>query len=276
MPRMTTDIEKKLDASILYIKSRVSLQPTIGIILGSGLGHFSGPFRSIASVNIADIPHYPPTTVVGHAGNLLFSELHGVGILAFRGRIHFYESGTLSQVLYPIHIAKRLGINTLLLTNAAGGINSTFQPGDFMLIKDQINLTFAKYPSAGVTGALVHPPLYDEELRLLIQRTASKLKIRMREGTYCGLRGPSYETASEIKMLKNMGADAVGMSTVNEVSLANALGMRVAGISCITNLSTGISKAKLSHSEVTVVANTVKSKFSKLVGSVIAEVLLNE
>jgi purine-nucleoside phosphorylase len=266
---MINNLEQKLEASLRYITSRVSLRPEIGIVLGSGLGNFTNSFQPIASINIADIPHYPRPTVAGHTGSLLFGKYAGRGILAFRGRIHYYETGDMIPVLYPINVAKMLGVRTLLLTNAAGGIHSKLKPGDFMLLKDHINLTFVKFPRIVSAGTTTASPVYDKELRNKIKQAAAKLKIKLKEGVYCGLKGPSYETASEIAMLDKIGADAVGMSTVNEAALAHALGMRVAGISCITNLSTGISDAKLSHAEVTVVANTVKSSFNKLIAAII-------
>ncbi len=266
-------LEKYLDDSVRFITSRVSSRPLLAVILGSGLGQFVTSLRSVAKIDAADIPHYPHPTVTGHVGKLLFGTVDGKSVLAFRGRIHYYESGNLIQALYPIYIAQRLGVRYLLLTNAAGAIHPKLKPGDLMLLRDHLNMTFIKYPPPARPISAKHPPLYDEELRKIIRGTASKLRITLKEGVYCGLKGPSYETAAEIRMLRKLGADAVGMSTVNEATLANALGMRVAGVSCITNLSTGISDAKLSHEEVTTVANTVKQTFQKLVRASIQNIL---
>jgi len=268
-------LDKYLDESVRYISSKISSQPLLAIILGSGLGQFASSFRSVATIDAPDIPHYPHPTVQGHNGELLFGTFEGKSVLAFRGRIHYYESGNLFQALYPVYIAKRLGVQLLLLTNAAGAIHAKLKPGDLMLLRDHVNMTFIKFPPHTFIKTTKHAPMYDERLRKMIRQSASQLNITLKEGVYCGLKGPSYETAAEIRMLRKLGADAVGMSTVNEATLAYGLGMRVAGISCITNLSTGISKAKLSHHEVTVVANTVKQKFQRLVKASIRNILQN-
>ncbi len=259
----------RLEATVQAIRQRVKLRADIGIILGSGLGYFADSLDELEKVPVASLPHYPGTTIAGHSGTLAFGRLRGVPVLAFQGRNHFYESGNLDLVLYPIRVAHALGISTLLVTNAAGGINASFRPGDLMLIDDHLNLTFRNLPDGIAPPRAKHDPVYTPELRSLIVATARRQRIRLRRGVYCGLLGPSYETAAEIRMLKRVGCDAVGMSTVNETSLAHALGMRVAGISCITNLSTGISKQRLSHSEVTEVANTVKHTFSRLLSAVV-------
>ncbi len=261
--------DEQLDATVRAIRERVRIRPSLGVILGSGLGYFADGFDQLEKVPVASLPHYPRSTITGHSGALTFGLLHGVPVLAFQGRNHFYESGDLGFVLYPIRVAHALGITTLIVTNAAGGINPHFRPGDLMLIEDHLNLTFHNLPAGISPSRLKNGPVYEPALRSLIVAAARRLRIRLRRGVYCGLLGPSYETAAEIRMLKRAGCDAVGMSTVNETSLAHALGMRVAGISCITNLSTGISKQKLSHSEVTEVANTVKHTFSNLLAAVI-------
>ncbi len=261
----------QLNATLRAIRTRVKLRPRLGLILGSGLGYFADGFEDAHKIPTASLPHYPATTITGHNGNLIFGRLHGVPLVAFQGRNHFYESGSLDAVLYPIRVAHALGVTTLLVTNAAGGINSSFRPGDLMLIEDHLNFTFR--PLADDAAPVPkHAPIYNRELRSTISACGRRLRIRLRKGVYCGLLGPSYETAAEIAMLKGLGCDAVGMSTVNEASLAHTLGMRVAGISCITNLSTGITKEKLSHSEVTEVANTVKQTFSELLSAVIQSI----
>jgi purine-nucleoside phosphorylase len=249
--------------SLRLIRSRTTLRPSIAVVLGSGLGDFAEGLTQAVSIPTTEIPHYPHSTVVGHRGQLVFGRLGRIPLLAFQGRVHYYETGTLETVLYPIRVAHALGIRTLLVTNAAGGIRKTFRPGDLMLIEDQINLTFEQ-PLAGTRTARLSAPCYDLSLRDAIREAARSARIPIRRGVYLGLKGPSYETAAEIRMARALGADAVGMSTVNEVSLAAALGMRIAGFSCITNMATGILDEKLSHSEVTDVANMVKTRFTRL------------
>jgi purine-nucleoside phosphorylase len=277
--RMTSGemaLERRLTASLRAIQARVDRKPDIAIILGSGLGYFVESLNDAVKLSTTKIPHYPQSTIVGHAGTLVFGTLAGKEVLAFQGRIHFYESGDWETVFYPILVASRLGVRTLMITNAAGGINPLFSPGDLMLITDQINLTFAKlspvqeYPLTSVSD------LYETTFRRLIKKTAKQLGIRLQSGVYCGLRGPSYETAAEIRWLRSAGCDAVGMSTVNEVQLAVMHGMRVAGISCITNLSTGISGQKLSHAEVTEVADQVRTTFSRLLTGILRNLPASE
>ncbi|MBI5476285.1 MAG: purine-nucleoside phosphorylase [Ignavibacteriales bacterium] len=261
-------LDEKISQSIKVIKRSTKLKPKIGIILGSGLGDFADSLEMCDSIDAQAIPYYPHSSVMGHKGRMIFGKIGKIQVLAFQGRVHFYETGNLETILYPIRVAHALGIEKLILTNAAGGVNKEFTPGDLMLIVDQINLTFEN-PLAGNVVPLRNQPLYDTEFQNIIKKVAEKNNIKIQTGVYCGLKGPSYETASEVKMIRQLGADAVGMSTVNEASLAFHLGMRIAGFSCITNLSTGILDQKLSHVEVTEVANKVKHTFSKLVTEVI-------
>lgn len=261
---------QKLKESIRAIRKETRLIPRIAIILGSGLGEFADSISQTRIIDNRSIPHYPRSTVEGHSGRLIFGKIKKIPVLAFQGRVHYYETGNVETILYPIRVAKALGIRKLIVTNAAGGINKGFVPGDLMLIADQINLTF-EY------GSVIKPgkpkkPLYDLEYQERIKEVAALKKIPLQTGTYCGIKGPSYETASEVRMLGGLGADAVGMSTVNEVSLAVGLGMRVAGFSCITNFATGISAQKLSHDEVTEVANKVKHTFGDLINAVIGAI----
>lgn len=268
----TEPSSQKLKEALSYVRQHIESFPSIAIVLGSGLGEFADrlPRRSILPT--AAIPHYPRLTVEGHKGRLVFGRIRNKTILAFQGRIHFYESDDLPGILFPIHLASKLGVRTLLVTNAAGGVNRQFRPGDLMLITDQINLTFENpflpTGSAALPSRTNHPP-YDERIQQTVLEVAAAQGILLRRGVYCGVKGPSYETASEIEMIRRIGGDAVGMSTVNEVSLAARLGMRVGGISCITNLATGIGSAALSHSEVTQVAARVKRKFTSLLRGVL-------
>ena len=291
-------IEAKLTKSLSYIRLKTHYKPQIGIVLGSGLGEFAERLLKPNVIETRSIPNYPASSVEGHSGKLYFGRSHTKTVLAFQGRVHFYETGKLESIIYPILVASKLGIKILIVTNAAGGINRHFQPGDLMMIRDQINLTFenplhifqpdcqkrfsARLPQAcGGQAGKPHstfdyphnkfntPDLYDKKLQRIIETISRKKHIPIRSGVYCGVKGPSYETAAEIEMIRHIGGDAVGMSTVNEVSVAHALGLKIAGISCITNLSTGISSTPLSHDEVTEVANQVKVKFIKLIENII-------
>ncbi len=276
-------LQSKINESVRFIRTKSSYKPKIAIILGSGLGDFTNAITQSVVIETNTIPHYPNITVEGHRGKIVFGKVGSKTILAFQGRIHYYETGNLETVLYPIRVAQALGVQTLILTNAAGGVNKTFQAGDLMMITDQINLTFQNplknnEPArlsrrVGTGGHRVSSiALYDKKICNIIIKVAQEKSIDIKRGIYCGVKGPSYETAAEIEMIRRIGGDAVGMSTVNEVSLAKALGMRVAGISCITNMATGISTERLSHAEVTVEANKVKEKFSDLMSGVIKNI----
>lgn len=262
---------ERIAESVRFIRKRLRLRPNVGIILGSGLGDFAERLSKNVVILAEEIPNYPGPTVEGHKGKLIVGRIGSKSILAFQGRVHFYEVGNLFEVLYPILVASALGIRTLLVTNAAGGINRAFTPADLMLITDHINLTFLNpllvVPETiplQLSSTRTHS-LYDVGLQEILVNAAREKKIPLRAGVYCGVKGPSYETAAEVEMIRRLGGDAVGMSTVNEVTLANALGMRVAGISCITNYAAGITSAPLSHDEVTEVASRVKLGFANLV-----------
>lgn len=256
-----------LPGAVKAIREHAPFAPEVAIILGSGLGGFTESVECRSALLTTDIPGYPRSTVEGHKGELVFCSVSGRKLLAFRGRVHFYESGSVHALLFPIQVAASLGARILIITNAAGGVNRTFSPGDLMLIADHLNLTGETAPQAGPAPGLRSP--YDPELIRIAEATADRIGVRVVRGIYAGLKGPSYETAAEIEMIHRIGGDAVGMSTVLEVALASALGMRVLGISCITNKATGTSSAKLNHEEVTVVANQVKEQFSRLLVQVI-------
>jgi purine-nucleoside phosphorylase len=261
---MTTEYQKKVEESLAFIRARVSVPRELGIILGSGLGDFADGLAGSMSLGSAAIPNYPSQSVEGHRGRLVFAEVGGLPIVAFQGRVHFYEVGDIGKVLYPIHVAHALGVKTLLVTNAAGGIHSQISPGDLMLITDQIDFTLERLPLP-VAPALARPlSVYDAALTAKALSVAGRLGIPVERGIYAGVKGPSYETAAEVEMLGKLGADAVGMSTVLETAFASLMGMKVVGISCITNLATGRSHAKLSHQEVTEVGLKVRDRFSKL------------
>ncbi len=252
-----------IDAAVHFLRTRISGTPDVAIILGSGLGSFADGLEDRTVVPSGSIPFYPGATVEGHKGQLVFGRLGSRNVLAVQGRAHFYESGDLNTVLFPVRVVAGLGIPQLVITNAAGGIHRGLVPGDLMVITDQINMTGLALPP-DVPARVRENRLYDPDLCALLTRTAADLGLRVATGVYAGVKGPSYETAAEVEMLYRLGGDAVGMSTVLETALAAALGLRVSGISCITNKATGTSSAKLDHAEVTIVANQVREHFSRL------------
>ncbi|MBP1657052.1 MAG: purine-nucleoside phosphorylase [Bacteroidetes bacterium] len=262
-------MHRQVEEAVRSLRARIAGTPEVAVILGSGLGGFAGRLRDPVAIPSAEIPFYPHSTVEGHKGELVFGILRGRRVLAVRGRVHFYETNDLNTILFPVRVLAALGVPQLLITNAAGGINRMFVPGDLMVITDQINMTGIPIPpDVSVTTRRI--PYYDPELSALIISTAASLGLRLVTGVYAGVKGPSYETAGEVEMLHRLGGDAVGMSTVVETALAHALGLKVAGISCITNRATGTSPAKLDHAEVTAVANRVKEHFSMLLSELIA------
>jgi purine-nucleoside phosphorylase len=270
--------KKKILEAVGYIRSVTDFKPRIALILGSGLGDFSKNINIVASILASEIPNYPVSSVQGHAGKLIFGYLQkdlsqSVPLLVFQGRVHFYELGILDSVVLPVIITYQLGVKKLIITNAAGGLNSCFSSGDLMLIKDIFNLTFLQ-PFAKRRKNIVLPSYspheyFDAEMQQAVMQSAANLKIPIQQGTYCWLKGPSYETPAEIQMLKRIGIDAVGMSTVPEIYTASRLGIKTLGISLISNLAAGISQNKLSHAEVTETANNVKERFSELMENLI-------
>ena len=272
---MNVDYQSHINASVEYIKSKISTQPAIGVVLGSGLGDFGNQLIDKVSIDTKNIPHYPISSVEGHAGKILFGKIRlGSGtsadLMVFQGRIHFYESNDNDIVVYPIEVAHRIGIKTIIVTNAAGGINPQLSPGDLMFIKDYINATFESPLIGRKTNEIGRGRSpFSHELLLMAQSIALENNIPFKEGVYCWTKGPMYESAAEIRMMANFGADAVGMSTVPEVIVAANYGMEVLGISCITNLATGLSSNKLNHAEVTEVANRVKHNFTELLSQIV-------
>lgn len=247
------------------------------MILGSGLGDFGDLLVDKTSLETKDIPHYPISSVEGHAGRLLFGKIRSATqfsktLMVFQGRIHFYESNDTDAVIYPIEVAHRMGVKTIIVTNAAGGVNKQFQPGDLMFIKDYINLTFEN-PLIGRVSKETRNYLhaFSRELLEKAKSIAGENEIPFKEGVYSWTKGPSYESAAEIRMMRTLGADAVGMSTVPEVIVAANYGMEVLGISCITNFATGLTADKLAHADVTQVANKVKHNFTALVSKIVLQ-----
>ncbi len=270
------ELQKRLDESIAFIRKRTSVAPQIALILGSGLGDFAETIEIETRIPTTEIPHFPRSTVEGHKGYLVFGYLEGVPLMIVQGRTHYYEGHPIQDVGYVVRVMAEVGIKVLLVTNAAGGVNPRFKPGDLMVIVDHINFLFNN-PLIGpsIPEEARWPDMYncyDENFVELIEQVGLDLKIPLRKGVLFVSSGPSYETASEVRMVQRFGGDAVSMSTVPEVLIARARGIRVAGISCITNLATGISTQPLSHKEVTEIANQVKDKFQKLVREVVLRI----
>ncbi|HEY5085918.1 MAG TPA: purine-nucleoside phosphorylase [Gemmatimonadaceae bacterium] len=245
------------------------LAPELAIVLGSGFGGLVNDVRDHVTIPYGEIPGLPSVSVAGHAGQLVVGELSGKTVAVFAGRFHAYEGHPLQLTAFPIRIAHALGARSLFVSNAAGGVNRSFSAGDLMVIEDHLNLTFmSPLTGASESGEVRFPDMsnaYDAELRGKLHSIGGRLGIRLRNGVYAMLPGPAYETPAEVRMLRTLGADAVGMSTVPEVTMARMLGMRVTGISCITNLAAGVSQAPLDHSEVLETTSRVAEKFQALV-----------
>lgn len=259
-------IEETLD----YINEYTdNFEPEIGIVLGSGLGDLADKYCDIA-IPYSNIPHFAKSTVQGHKGQLVFADINGRKVVMMQGRNHFYEGHSMSDVTYPIKVMKKLGVKTLILTNAAGAVNKSFRPADLMVITDHINF-MGTNPLIGRNDenfGVRFPDMsevYSKNLIKIVDAAGRLLKLDLKHGVYMGTTGPSYETPAEIKMARFMGADAIGMSTVPEAIVANYCGIEVIGISCISNYATGVSTKKLSHEEVIETTDKVKAKFKELV-----------
>jgi purine-nucleoside phosphorylase len=247
-------------------------QPKVGIILGSGLGEFAEGLAKKVVIPYAELPHFPHSSVPGHAGRLVLGEVGGEPIVAMQGRVHAYEGYSPAQVAFPARVLCALGIHTLVVTNAAGGVNLDFKPGDLMVITDHLNLS-GYNPLVGPNDDRMGPRFpdmttaYPTALQAQLLSSAQNVGVELKQGVYAVLAGPSYETPAEIRMLRILGADAVGMSTVPEVIAARHMGVQVAGISCITNLAAGIGNKPLTHEEVAETAHRVKDVFRRLLES---------
>lgn len=258
-----------------HIKSRIDGKPQIGIILGSGLGSLVDVLEQPVEIDYSEIPGFPRTTVEGHEGKLVYGELMGKRVLAMKGRFHLYEGYDISQVIFHIRVFSLLGINNLLVTNAAGGVNTDFEAGDLMLITDHISF-FAPSPLRGsnINEFGVRFPdmcnAYDSALLKIAQAAAEEDGITVKQGIYAFAQGPMFETPAEVRAFRILGADAVGMSTVPEVIVARHSGMKVMGISCITNMAAGVLEEALNHSEVMETANRVGKSFASLVTGIVA------
>ncbi len=261
-----------------FIESKINIAPKAGLILGSGLGILADEIIEPVKIPYSEIPHFPVSTVEGHAGQFVFGNLSGKPVVAMQGRFHYYEGYSQQQVTFPIRVMKALGVETLLLTNAAGGVNTAFKPGDLMIITDHLNMS-GMNPLIGKNMDDMGPrfpdmsEVYSKNLSSGIESVAERLSIPVQKGVYVIMSGPSYETPAEIRMLRTLGADAVGMSTVPEAIVANHCGMKVAGISCITNMAAGILDQPLNHTEVMETAEMVKVRFIQLVKEIVGKVL---
>jgi purine-nucleoside phosphorylase len=259
---------QQLEEARAFVAQHTSERPTVGVVLGSGLGAFVDALDGVVRIPYADIPHMPVAKVAGHAGNLCLGSSDGIAIACLQGRVHLYEGYSPERVVFGARLLGALGCRAVLLTNAAGGIRPRFVPGDLMLITDHINMA-GQNPLVGVNDEagprfpdLSHA--YDIELCEAARTAAKELGIELREGVYAAMLGPSYETPAEVRMLGAIGADAVGMSTVPEVIALRHRGVRVGGISCITNLAAGIAKTTLDHSEVEQTARQSREAFVRL------------
>lgn len=262
-----------LTPTLEFLRERITRAPQVMLVLGSGLGALADEFEDPVAIPFADVPGFAPATVVGHSGRVVAGRLEGVECIALQGRFHLYEGHSAQVVTMPIRAMAALGASTLLITNAAGGVNPLFRPGDLMLIDDHINL-MGRNPLIGavVPGDTRFPDMsepYDRKLQAIAEDIARERGIRTVRGVYCGLAGPSYETPAEVRMLATLGADAVGMSTVPEVIVARALGVKVLGISLISNAAAGISGEPLSHQEVMEAGRDAASRFGALVRGVL-------
>lgn len=275
-PTENSDLKARAQSTATALKERLPTQPRVAMILGSGLGAVADTLEEATTIDYSEIEGFPVSAVEGHAGCLVFGKLEGVDVVIMKGRAHFYEGWSMEEVTFPIRVFSLLGIDYLLVTNSAGGVNQNYVAGDLMIISDHINLTGhnpLRGPNHGDFGPRF-PDMsdaYSQQLRELTRAVAARQGVDVKEGVYAGVAGPSYETPAEVRMIAALGGDAVGMSTVPEVIIANHCGMNIAGISCITNLAAGISADKLSHDEVKETADRVRETFIGLVRGLIKE-----
>lgn len=271
---MSTSMKKMMSVAAAYITEKSKMTPKVGLILGSGLGVLADYMENAVTLKYEDIPYFPTSTVEGHAGELLVGELKGVPVILMKGRFHMYEGYAPEITAFPVRVMKQLGVERVLVTNAAGGVNLEYEPGDLMLISDHLNLT-GKSPLVGANESEIGPRFpdmseaYSKALRQMAHEVAASQGITLREGVYAGMLGPAYETPAEIRMLRTLGADAVGMSTVAEVIVASHAGMEVLGMSCISNMAAGILDQPLSHSEVMETTDRVRETFLNLVLAIV-------
>ncbi len=265
---------QKIQEAKAYLSDTIGFEPQIGLILGSGLGVLADEIENPIKIAYENIPHFPVSTVEGHAGQFVAGDLEGRKVIAMQGRFHYYEGYSMQEITFPVRVMAALGVKNLLVTNAAGGANVSYIPGDLMLITDHINFTGTN-PLIGKNYEELGPrfpdcsEIYDKTLNKQIEDIAKNQGIRLQRGVYQMNPGPTYETPAEVRMARVLGADAVGMSTVPEAIVARHAGIKVTGISCITNMAAGILDQPLHHGEVVETANMVKKTFIQLVRSIV-------
>lgn len=263
-----------------YIQKQTNLTPEIGLILGSGLGDLAEEIENPTKISYRDIPYFPISTVEGHAGQLVIGTLQGRNVVAMQGRFHYYEGYPIQDVVFPVYVMKQMGIKLLFVSNACGGMNRAFSAGDLMIITDHINFT-GDNPLIGANYSELGPRFpdmsqaYTPQLVSFVEETAHQLGIKVQKGVYGGISGPTYMTPAELIMLARLGADTVGMSTVPEVIVASHSGLKVIGISCITDMAIGEELEPLTHEQVVKVANQTKPKFISLVKEIVKRVDLS-
>jgi purine-nucleoside phosphorylase len=271
---MELNLLQKINAATDFIRSRAKVTPQIGLILGSGLGSLADEITDAVRIDYHDIPHFPVSTVEGHAGMLVIGRLMGKDVIALQGRFHFYEGYSLEQVTFPVRVFKALGVSTMIVTNACGGINTKLYPGALMFITDHINF-LGDNPLIGKNFNELGPRFpdmstaYDKGLIALGKRVATELNIDTQEGIYTAVSGPYYYSKAELRMVRGFGSDTIGMSTVPETIVAVHAGMKVLGISCITDMADPENLVPLEHAHVVAVANEARPKFIRLVSGII-------
>jgi purine-nucleoside phosphorylase len=267
--RPMSELSSRLDEACDAVRARADLSPQVGLVLGSGLGAFAESMTNATAIPYDEIPHMPSPAVSGHAGKLVLGDVNGARVVCLQGRVHLYEGHPLDTVVFGVRMLARLGCFAVLLTNAAGGIRVSFTPGTLMLVSDHINFT-GHNPLLGPNPADIGPRFpdmtraYDRRLGHLARIAAADAGVKLQEGVYAAMHGPSYETPAEIHMLRTLGADAVGMSTVPEVIALRHMGVRAAAVSCITNMAAGMTAGTLDHGEVEKTASHVRDTFVKL------------
>jgi len=268
-------VNQTLDDAVHLLKARLPAAPAVGVILGSGLGTFAETLDQPLAIRYDEIPGFPRSTVAGHAGKLVFGLADGVPVVVLAGRVHYYEGHAMDAVVFPARVLGRLGCRTVIVTNAAGGINTQFASGNLMLISDHIN-GFGTNPLIGPNDEDLGPRFpdmsdaYGRELRDLAKRVAATVDVKLQEGVYLGVHGPTYETPAEIRAFRGWGADAVGMSTVPEVIALRHMGVGVLGLSCITNMAAGVLAQKLDHREVLETTERVKGEIVRFLRAMVA------
>lgn len=266
---MTITLFEKVSTAAEFVATRTELRPRIGIVLGSGLGAFAAELQNATAIPFSEIPHFPRSTVPGHSGRLVVGTVGGTAVAVMQGRVHAYEGYSSEEVTFPMRVLGRMGVRILVLTNAAGGINEGLKQGQLALISDHINLS-GRNPVAGLNDERLGPRFFDmseaysARLRRLAHEAAKEMNFRLDEAVYLSVLGPSFETPAEIRAFRAMGADLVGMSTVQETIVARQMGIEVMGLSCVTNMAAGIQKEPLSHEEVIETGRAVEALLARL------------